>query len=106
LLNSYIVFLGQNDGEIEADVNRCIQAEWLKGRRASCILCHTKVPVKLKGTLNRTVVRPTMLYGLECQMVKNKHENKVSVAETRILRWMCSKTRWNRIRNDNIRERV
>jgi len=39
-------------------------------------------------------------------VVKNEHESKISVAEMRMLRCMCGKTRHDRIRNDNIRERV
>jgi len=38
--------------------------------------------------------------------VKNQHENKISVAEKNMLHWMCGKTRCDKIRNDNIRERV
>jgi len=45
-----------------------------------------------------------MLYGMECWVVKNQHENKISVAEMRMLHWMCGKTRRDEIRSDNIRE--
>ena len=34
------------------------------------------------------------------------NENKVGVAEMRMLRWMCGKTRQDKIRNGAIRERV
>jgi len=46
-----------------------------------------------------------MLYGTQCQAVKNQHENKVSLAEVRMLRWMCGKTRWDKIRNDTFERR-
>ncbi|KAH1250174.1 LINE-1 retrotransposable element ORF2 protein [Glycine max] len=46
------------------------------------------------------------LYGTECWAVKSQHENKVGVAEMRMLRWMCGKTRQDKIRNEAIRERV
>jgi len=39
----------QNDGEIEADVNHGIHTGWLKWRRASGVVCDTKIPLKLKG---------------------------------------------------------
>ena len=32
--------------------------------------------------------------------------NKISVAEMRMLRWMCGKTRQDRIRNETVREMV
>jgi len=50
--------------------------------------------------------RPTMLYGIECWAVKKQHENKLSVTKMRMLRWICGKTRWDKIRNDSIRDRV
>jgi len=45
-----------------------------------------------------------MFYGTECWAVRNQHENKVSVAQMRMLRWLSGKTRHDRIRNDTIRE--
>jgi len=76
----YLGSIVQNDGEIEADVSHRIQAGWLKWRRASCVLCDKKVPLKLKGKLYRTAVRPALLYGTECWAVKSQHETQVSVA--------------------------
>ncbi|KAH1250173.1 Craniofacial development protein 2 [Glycine max] len=98
--------LDQDDGEIEGDVNHCIQAGWMKWRKASGVLCDAKVPLKLKGKFYRTAVRLAILYGTECWTVKSQHENKVGVAEMRMLRWMCGKTRQDKIRNEAIRERV
>ncbi|KAL5133260.1 hypothetical protein HKD37_03G006621 [Glycine soja] len=79
---------------------------WMKWRKASGVLCDAKVPIKLKGKFYRTAVRPAILYGTECWAVKSQHENKVGVAEMRMLRWMCGKTRQDKIRNEAIRERV
>jgi hypothetical protein len=47
-----------------------------------------------------------MLYAIECWAVKNQLEKKRSLALMRMLRWMCGKTREDRIRNDNIRVNV
>ncbi|RZB84080.1 LINE-1 reverse transcriptase-like [Glycine soja] len=96
----------EDDGEIEGDVNHRIQAGWMKWRKASGMLCDAKIPIKLKGKFYRTVVRPAILYGTECWAVKSQHENKVGVAEMRMLRWMCGKTQQDKIRNEAIRERV
>jgi len=82
----YLGSIVQNDGEIKAYVNHCIQAGWLKWRRASGVLCDKKVPLRLKGNFYRTTVRPTMLYDPECWAVKSQHESKVNVAEMRMLR--------------------
>ncbi|KAL5137126.1 hypothetical protein HKD37_10G027540 [Glycine soja] len=102
----YLGSVIQDDGEIEGDVNHRIQAGWMKWRKASGVLCDAKVPIKLKGKFYRTAVRPAILYGTECWAVKSQHENKVGVAEMRMLRWMCGKTRQDKIRNEAIRERV
>jgi len=83
-----------------------IQVGWLKWRRTYGVLCDKKVPLKLKGKFYRTTVRPALLYGTECWAVKSQHENQVSVAEMRMLRWMSDKTRHDRTMNDTIRERV
>jgi len=82
----YLGFIVQNDRKIEAYVNHCIQVEWLKCRRASCVLCDKKIPFKLKGKFYRTTIRLTMLYGTKCWAVKSQHENQVSVTEMRMFR--------------------
>ncbi|KAH1257632.1 hypothetical protein GmHk_03G007566 [Glycine max] len=102
----YLGSVIHDDGEIEGDVNHRIQAGWMKWRKASGVLCDAKVPIKLKGKFYRTAIRPAILYGTECWAVNSQHENKVGVAEMRMLRWMCGKTRQDKIRNEAIRERV
>ncbi|KAL5181007.1 putative xyloglucan endotransglucosylase/hydrolase protein 26 [Glycine soja] len=92
--------------QTSGNVNHRIQAGWMKWRKVSGVLCDAKVPIKLKEKFYRTAVRPAILYGTECWAVKSQHENKVGVAEMRMLRWMCGKTRQDKIRNEAIRERV
>lgn len=45
-----------------------------------------------------------MLYEIKCWTIINPHENKVSVAEMKMLSWICGKTKHCEIRNDNIIE--
>ena len=47
-----------------------------------------------------------MLYGTECWAIKHEHEQKIKVAEMRMLRWICGHSRMDKIRNEVIRERV
>jgi len=47
-----------------------------------------------------------MLYGAECWPTKIRHVQQLSVAEIRMLRWICSHTRMDRVRNDDIRDRL
>jgi hypothetical protein len=47
-----------------------------------------------------------MLYGAECWPTKRRHVQQLSVAEIRMLRWICGHTRRDRVQNDDIRERL
>ena len=63
-----------------------------------------KVPIKLKDKVNKTVIKPTMTYGAECWAVRKKDENRLHVAEMRMLRWIRGKTRKDHVRNQSIQE--
>ena len=67
------------------------------------MLCDKKMPVKLKGKVYRTVVRPAMLYGAETWATTKRQESRIEVNEMRMLRWMCGVTRKDKIRNEHIR---
>jgi hypothetical protein len=96
----------QSEGEIDEDVSHIIRVGWVKWRQASGVLCDKKVPNKLKGKFYRTVIRLAMMYGTECWVTKGQHIQKMSVAEMRMLRWICGHTRKYRIRNDDIRDKL
>jgi hypothetical protein len=96
----------QKDGDIDDDFSHRIKASWLKWRQSSVVLCDPRVPLKLKGKFYRTTIRPAMLYGAECWPSKRRHVQQLSVAEMHILRWIYDNTRRDRIRNDDIRERL
>ena len=46
-----------------------------------------------------------MLYGADCWPTK-RHVQQISVAELHMLCWICSHTRRDRVRNDDIRDRL
>ncbi|KAG5606935.1 hypothetical protein H5410_028427 [Solanum commersonii] len=96
----------QGSGDIDEDVTHRIGVAWMKWRLASGVLCDKKIPSRLKGKFYRVVVRPALLYGVECWPVKNAHVQKMHVAEMRMLRWMCGHTRSDKIRNEVIGEKV
>jgi hypothetical protein len=96
----------QKDGDIDEDVSHRIKAGWLKWRQASGVLCDPRVPLKLKGKFYRTAIRPAMFYGVKCWPTKRRHVQQLSVAKMRMLQWICGHTRRDRIRNDDIRERL
>ena len=47
-----------------------------------------------------------MLYGAKCWPTKIRHVQQRSVAEMRMLQWICGHTRMDRVRNDDIRDRL
>ena len=73
--------------------------------QSSGVLCDKRVSQKLKGKFYRTTIRPAMLYGAECWPTKRRHVQQISVAEMRMLRWICGHT-WDGVRNDDIRDRL
>ena len=102
----YLGSMLQRDGDIDEDVSHRIKAGWMKWRQASGVLCDKRVPQKLKGKFYRTTIRPAMLYGAECWPTKRRHVQQISVAEMRMLRWIYGHTRRDRVRNDDIRDRL
>jgi hypothetical protein len=102
----YLGSMLQKNGDIDEDVSYRIKGGWLKWRQASGVLCDTRVPLKLKGKFYRTAIRPAMLYGAKCWPTKRRHVQQLSVAEMRMLRWICGHTKRDRVQNDDIRERL
>jgi hypothetical protein len=47
-----------------------------------------------------------MIYDVEYWATKGQHIQKMSVAEMRMFRWICGHTRKNRIKNDDIRDKL
>jgi hypothetical protein len=47
-----------------------------------------------------------MLYGAKCWLTKRRYVQQLSVAEMRMLRWICGNTRIDRVQNDGIHERL
>jgi hypothetical protein len=96
----------QKNGDIDEDVSHRIKTGWLKWRQASGALCDPMVPLKLKDKFYRIAIRSAMLYGAECWSTKRRHVQQLSVAEMRMLRWICGHTRRDWVRNDDICERL
>ncbi|XP_019259253.1 PREDICTED: uncharacterized protein LOC109237399 [Nicotiana attenuata] len=102
----YLGSVIQGNREIDEDVTHRIGAGWMKWRLTSGVFCDKYLRPRLKGKFYRAVVRPTMLYGVECYPVKNSHVQMMKVADMRMLRWMCGHTRLDMIRNEVILDKV
>ena len=62
--------------------------------------------LRLKGKFYRVAIRPALLYGTKCWPVKKIYEQKMEVAKTKMLRWMCGNTIIDKIKNHEFREKL
>nr|XP_032512124.1 uncharacterized protein LOC116766391 [Danaus plexippus plexippus] len=60
------------------------------------------MPIRTKGKVYKTTVRPAMLYGAECWTVKEKHAQKLHMAEMNLPRWLGGVTILDKIRNEYV----
>ena len=58
------------------------------------------------GRSYERIVVPTAMYGSKTWGVKREEKKKLDVSEMQCFRCMCGVTRWNRLRNVVVRERV
>ena len=93
----------EEEGGMETEIAKRVGAGWMNWKKCSGVLCDKRMPVKLKGKVYRTVVRPAMLYGAETWATTKRQESRIEVNEMRMLRWMCGVTRKDKIRNEHIR---
>ncbi|VDP57560.1 unnamed protein product [Heligmosomoides polygyrus] len=84
------------------EVNPRVSAAWFKRLSLTEILYVKKMPERLKSKIYRTVVQPVAMYGAECWLATKETESRLSVMETKMLRWMAGVTRLDRIRNEAI----
>ncbi|VDP10543.1 unnamed protein product [Heligmosomoides polygyrus] len=93
-----------SDGGLLVKANPRVSAAWSRWRSLMGVLCDKKIPERLKS--NRAVVRSVAIYGAECWPVTKEIERRLSVMETKMLRWTAGITRLDRVRNDSIRQRL
>ena len=65
-------------------------------------MCDRRISVRVKGKVYKTVVRPAMMYRAETWAMKKAQENKLDVAEMRMLRWTSGVIKLNIITNERI----
>ncbi|CAG5055753.1 unnamed protein product [Parnassius apollo] len=80
-------------GDIDRDIKARLSAAWAKWREVTSIICNPKMPVKLKGQIYKTIIRPVLNYGSEAWPVLERHWQLLNVTEMNKLRWMCGVTR-------------
>ena len=93
----------EDEGGIDSEVKSRIQSGWCRWKEACGVLCGKRMPLKLKGKIYKSVVRPAMLYSGECWAVSKKQEQQLKIAEMRTLRWSLGVTRKDRMENKYVR---
>lgn len=66
------------------------------------ILSEHRIPLKFKEKLCKTAIRPAVLNGIGCWVVKKQYVNQMHVVEMVMLTWIHGNTRKYRIWNDEI----
>ncbi|XP_049799631.1 uncharacterized protein LOC126234935, partial [Schistocerca nitens] len=66
--------------------------------------CDCRMKDNLKSKIYRTVIRPVALYGCECWLTTVETEHRLSVMETKMLRWTVGLTKLDHISNDSLRK--
>ncbi|XP_059047430.1 uncharacterized protein LOC131842881 [Achroia grisella] len=64
-----------------------------------------RMPIRTKGRVYKAAVRAAMTYGSECWALKKHQEQKLNVAEMRMLRWAGGITMVDHIKNIHVRGR-
>ena len=66
-----------SEGGYSTEVKKRIQAGWNGWRKVSGVLCDKNMPLRVKGKVYRTCVRPAMLYGMETVSVTKYQEKSL-----------------------------
>ena len=82
------------------------QTAWNELKKVSGVICDRRLPVRVKGKVYSSVVRPAMVNGFERVAVTKKQVEEMEVAEMKMLRFAMGVTRKDKIRNEYIRGTV
>ena len=102
----YLGLTVQESGGCEREVKKRVQSGWNGWRRVSGVICDKMLPVRVKGKVYSSVVRPAMVYGLETVAVTKKQVEEMEVTEIKMLRFAMGVMRKEKIRNEHIRSTV
>ena len=71
----------QSDGGMSTEINKRTPCGWNNCREMSGILCNKRVPPRVKGKINKMIVQPAMMYGMETVPGTSSHVKKLEVTE-------------------------
>ena len=98
----YLGLTVQDSGGCEREVKKRVQAGWNGWRRVLGVICDRRLPVRVKGKVYNSVIRPAMVYRLETVALRKKQVEEMEIAEMKMLRFVMGVTRIDKIRNEFI----
>lgn len=87
-------------------MNNRIRCGWAKFNCCSGVLHDKRVRMRLKGKVYRTIIRPAIMYGSEHWALTDYMENRLSVAEMKMARWIVGVRLRDKVRNENVRGKL
>ena len=95
-----------NEGGVKEDVSMRVREGMKTFGAMKRVWSERSVSMRVKRELYERIVVPTVMYGSETWGMNVVERNKLDVAEMKCMRSMCGVTRWDRLRNETVRERV
>ena len=94
------------NGGVEADVSHRVNEGCKVLGAVNGVIKNRGLGMDVKRALYEKVIVPTVTYGSELWGMKERERQKLNVFEMRCLRSMCGVSRWDRLRNEEVRERT
>ena len=102
----YLRLTMQESGTCEREVKKRVQTGWNGWRKVSGVICDRRLSARVKGKVYSSMLRSTMVYGLDTVAVTKKQVKEMEVAEMKMSRFTMGVTRKDKIRNEYIRSTV
>ncbi|KAL0833035.1 hypothetical protein ABMA28_001153 [Loxostege sticticalis] len=98
--NTFLLCLS---GNLDNNLQHRIAAAWLKWREVTGVTCDSRMPIKLKGLVYKSVIRPVLTYGSETWAVTKKHVQTIQIRNEYVrgslgMRDVADKLQENRLR--------
>ena len=88
------------------EVSSRVGRGWQKWRSLTGVMCDKKMPLKLKGKVYRTVIRPVIMYGSETWAMRKEDEKMMETAEMKMLRLTTGITKLDKVKNEVTRQKM
>ena len=101
------------EGGMANEITKRVGAGWRNCKKCCGVLCDRRMPVKLKGKVYKTVIKPEMLYGAETWATTKRQGKRIEVTELvlhreikcskrRIPEQVTAKNKWWRLKEENL----